>query len=241
MTENKAINASENMIKWHESHKSRGLSRFIYDGIVNEELWAMSPKICFFLKEAYLKDDKEYASLNEWFKDYDVWRMWWVVSDWIYGIENTTVTSIPAFDAAELDKVETANKRIRSSAVINTKKSNGNTTSNHEDLMEYVDKDRTFIINQFKEVSPEIIVCGNTGYYFEIIFGYDPQKEDTHAKYNGVEINHNDFNEKGYVWAENVLIIDFCHPANRFMRMGKYYAFCALYQQALKEKENRKL
>ena len=156
---------------WRQHHLKKGYTKFIYDGIVNETLWKNAkPKICFFLKEAYLKENTETADLCKWFNENDLWRMWWVVSDWIYGIENTTTTAIPAFDEEKLDKTELANKRIRSTAVINIKKSNGETNSKHEDLLAFAKDDREFIKKQFEQINPEIIVCGNTGYYFEIIF-----------------------------------------------------------------------
>lgn len=230
-----------NLEELRSKHLASGFSKFIYDGIVDKELWYKAKhKICFFLKEAYLKEDKETADLCKWLNKNDLWRMWWVVSDWIYGIDNTTATFIPTYNENLFDETGSANKRVRSAAIINIKKSNGKTTSEYEDLMPFAKNDSKFIKKQFEEAKPEIIVCGNTGYYFEIVFGYDPDN-NVYAEYNGVKIDHGKFNKKGYFWAGDVLIIDFCHPANRFMRMGKYYAFCALYQQALKEKENRKI
>ena len=229
---------NELLNKWRDSHLKRGYTKFIYDGIVNKESWdAADKKICFFLKEAYLKDDVETADLCDWLNKYDLWRMWWVVSDWIYGIENTTSISISAFDEKLLNEKTPANKRVRSAAIINIKKSNGNTNSEHEDLETFANNDKELIKQQFSEIDPQIIVCGNTGYYFETVFGYDPETANSCAEYNGTKINHEIFNQKGYAWAGNTLIIDFCHPSNRFMRMGKYYAFCALYQQALIEKQ----
>ena len=224
--------------QWREHHLKQGYQKFIYDGIINQDLWRSAEhKICLFLKEAYLKDDAPTADLCNWLNKYDLWRMWWVVSDWIYGIENTTATSISAYNEKLLNEKKSANNRIRSAAIINIKKSNGKSGSEHEDLQTFAQNDKEFIKKQFKEINPKIIICGNTRYYFEIVFGYDPENGNSCAEYNGITISHENFNKKGYIWAGDALIIDFCHPSNRFMRMGKYYAFCALYQQALIEKQ----
>lgn len=225
-----------------EKHSKLGLQKFIYDGIVNEELWnkGSNKKICFFLKEAYLKNGDESANLCQWLNEYDMWRMWWVVSDWIYGINNTTNTIIPAFDEEMLDKTALANERVRSSAIINVKKSNGKANSEYSELEQFAKNDREFIKRQFEEIKPEIIVCGNTVDLFEIVYGYDSDIKDSYAEYNEFKIDHDDFNKKGYVLAGDTIILNYCHPANRFMRMGKYYALCALYQQALIEKEKTK-
>ena len=218
---------------WHQRHKEKGYKKFVYDGIVDLSLWKNSPQVCFFLKEAHLKEDLESENLCNMLKDYDIWRMWKVVADWIYGICNTTISYIPAFTKIRNDNEDNPNKRVRSSAIINIKKSNGMPSSEHNDLMRYVGEDSDLIKEQFNEIDPQIIVCGNTAYYFELIFGYNPKQRNSFATYNGQKILHKDFLEKGYVWAGNTLIIDFCHPANRFDRKGKYYALCALYQQAL--------
>lgn len=227
---------------WSRHHEAKGYKNFIYDGIVNATLWAASKKkVCFFLKEAYLKNDSIVADNNlcNWLNTNDVWRMWWVVSDWIYAIEHTTASSIPRFSTENLDIVEKANHRVRSSAIINIKKSDGAPSSTHDDLLLFAHEDQHFIKKQLLSIDPKIIVCGNTRFYFETIFGYD-NFEKRSAEYNGYTINHDEFCEKGYYWAGETLIIDFCHPANYFMRKGKYYALCALYQQACIEKEGAK-
>lgn len=231
---------TENLKEWHNHHLSKGLEKFVYDGIVNETLWKTTkPKICFFLKEAYLKEDEKSANLCEWLSKNDIWRMWWVVSDWIYAIEKTTPQSIPVFDIKELDNTENANQRVRSSAIINIKKSNGKSNSNYDDLLSFAKNDSNFIRKQFNDINPDVIVCGNTRLFFEMVFGYVP-KEHTLAEYRGFSINHDELSKKGYFWAGETLIIDFCHPSNRFMRMGKYYALCALYQAACIEKTRLK-
>ena len=238
--ENYELNRTATQDEWKSRHQEKGLSKFIYDGIVNENLWANADKkITFFLKEAYLREDVSEGNLCGFLNKWSVWRMWKVVSDWIYALQNVTVNTIPAFHLFDYNNSEASSERVRSIAVVNIKKSEGQTSSDYNDLMNFAENDSDMIQRQIAEINPEIIVCGNTGYYFEIVYGakFEKNKIITNAKYNGYEIDHYEFDKKKFVWAGNTLIIDFCHPANHFHRQGKYYALSALYQQALKEKE----
>lgn len=234
------LNCTAVQHEWKERHQNKGLNKFIYDGIVNENLWEKAEKrITLFLKEAYLKEDVSEGNLCRSLNKWTVWKMWRTVSDWIYALQNVTVKSIPAYHSFNFNDNDTSSERVRSISVVNIKKSEGKSSSDHDDLMNFVKVDSDLIQRQISEINPEIIVCGNTGYYFEIVYGAELDKKDniiSNAKYNGIEINHKDFNEKGYIWAGDTLIINYCHPANHFHRQGKYYAFAALYQQALIEK-----
>lgn len=239
--ENYTNNITDLQKQWQKEHQEKGLSKFIFDGIVNETFWNESnKKIMFFLKEAYiLGDDLEgnlCKSLNKWY----IWKMWWVVSDWVYALNNVTLESIPAYYNFDYNDHWEATKRVRSISVVNVKKSEGKPNSEFDDLMGFVKNDKEYIAKQVEEINPEIIVCGNTDYYFEYVFEAELDKKGriiSNATYNGYEVDHNKFKEKGFAWAGNTLIIDYCHPANHFNRQGKYYALAALYQQALKEKQ----
>lgn len=210
--------------QWRNKHIEKGYGKFIYDGIVDLEEWAKSSKkVCFFLKEAYLKSDSEYGDLCEWLKDGNVKRMWHTVSDWVFALNKIEVSLIPSYN--EIDDNES--ERIKTISVVNIKKSEGYSNSKNDNLISFVEEDARFIKQQIEDIAPKIIVCGNTTYFFQIAVGNE---------FKGFEINYDQLNLKGFFWAGDTLIIDFCHPANRFDRMGKYYAFAALYQQALKEK-----
>ncbi|MBQ8027208.1 MAG: hypothetical protein IJ261_03725 [Clostridia bacterium] len=227
---------SKTLDKWFERHREKGYKKFIYDGIVNEDEWEKSDvKVCFFLKEAYLLGSEESADLCRWLDQGLNKRMWHTVADWIFALESVTDSSIPSFDfIPKSDSEETA--RIKSCAIINIKKSDGKPNSEKNDLLDFLKEDSDLIREQFEEIKPEIIVCGNTAYFFQIAFGAEVNSKGSlisNAKYNGVEIDRNELGRKGFVSAGDKLIIDFCHPANRFDRMGKYYAFSTLYQQAL--------
>lgn len=241
-TEEYKLNQTQTQEEWKTRHQNKGLNKFIYDGIVNEDLWAASnKKIMFLLKEAYLKNNETEGNLCKWFNEGPIWKMWKVVSDWIFAMQNVTVDNIPAYHSFDYNDSDASTERVRSISVVNIKKSEGQTSSDYNDLMNFAENDSDMIQRQIAEISPKIIVCGNTGYYFEIVYGaeFEKNKIKSNAVYNGYEIDHNEFDNKKFVWAGDTLIIDFCHPANHFHRQGKYYALAALYQQALKEKTGK--
>lgn len=150
--------------EWKERHQNKGLNKFIYDGIVNESLWIESPKkIMFFLKEAYLKDEVSEGNLCSFLNKWSVWRMWKVVSDWIYALQNVTETSIPSFHSFDYNNSDESTCRVRSISVVNLKKSEGKTSSDYSDLLNFIQQDKDLIQRQIEEINPEIIICGNTG------------------------------------------------------------------------------
>ena len=58
------LNCTAVQNEWKERHQNKGLNKFIYDGIVNENLWEKAEKrITLFLKEAYLKEDVSEGNL----------------------------------------------------------------------------------------------------------------------------------------------------------------------------------
>ena len=238
--ENYTNNITELQKQWQKEHQEKGLGKFIFDGIVNENLWAVSDKkILFLLKEAYLKGKETEGNLCKWFNEGPIWKIWWVVSDWIYALQNVTLENIPAYYDFNYNDSEESTKRVRSSAVVNLKKSEGKSNTDFDNLMKFVENDKEYIKAQILEINPDIIVCGNTHYCLEVVF--DARRDEkgsieSNAIYNGYPFNHSELENKGFVWVGNTLIINFCHPSNRFDRQRKYYALAALYQQALKEK-----
>ena len=47
---------------WEAKHRQKGYKRFIRDGLVYQEAWEsqQTPKVCYFLKEAYTSDEDGY-------------------------------------------------------------------------------------------------------------------------------------------------------------------------------------
>lgn len=220
----------ELMAEWAEHHRQNGFTCFISDGAVNDRVYESShPKIVFFLKEAYSKNNNSW-SLTQWLDEGAMTRMWGTVAEWIYGIRNTTPTLIPPRPQLTNDQ-KTA--LLRTIAIINAKKSNGKTASDYNDLLHSVQNDWTYLKRELELLSPDIIVCGNTSGLLRVLYGATVSNQTVNA--DGL-IPAERMNQNGYALVGNQIIIDYYHPANRYPSMLNYYALCSLYQQALKER-----
>lgn len=197
---------------------------FIPDGIVSEEHWNKSDiKILFVLKEAYSKD-KKWNNLLGYINDgAENHKMWKRISEWCYGIFNTTTDKIPPYDEAcnHMDI-------LKSIAVLNIKKSAGKESSNGDEIREYALFDREEIKEEIRLINPDIIVCGGTFSVFDEI-------------YDGL---YTEKNKLWYYYSEklcdnNVLIIDYYHPSNHYPKLLNYYGIVGIYQKSLIEKYNK--
>ncbi len=157
------------MMEWAECHRKLGLKNFISDGIINEyEYQNSTPKIVFFLKEAYSKSDDGGWSLTHWLDNGALTKMWGTVSEWIYGIRNTTLSTIPP--KPELTREEKT-LLLKTIAVVNVKKSNGEVSSKYDDLLRYATRDISFLKKEIQILDSDIIVCGNNSSLLRMIYG----------------------------------------------------------------------
>lgn len=220
------------MAEWSTVHKERGWKCFISDGAVDYAAYeCASPRICFFLKEAYSRDSDTDWSLTEWLADGATTRMWGTVADWAYGITNTTSDYIP--HKPQLSPAEKT-KQLKTIAVVNVKKSNGAVQSDYGDLLRYATTDRAFLKRELEIISPTVIVCGNNSSLLRLLYG---AKLQANGKVSAEgEIPYQFIRENGYAVVGNQIILDFYHPANQYPSMLNYYTICSLYQQALKYK-----
>lgn len=223
--------------EWEKYDISKGRNHFIEDGIVNEDIWFRqdkSKRICFFLKEAYLleedKSDNLKWNLAKALNDGFLKRMWHSVADWTYGIQNTTENCIPAYitlsneaKIAELHKI----------SVVNCKKSSGKSKTDWNEIERIVSEEAIadFIRNELKIIDPGIIVCGNNAI---LLYKYIFKETDG-------GLNQDEFRKmldsKHFCRWNDILIIDFYHPANQYPKFMNYYSLCAVYQQALMERK----
>lgn len=218
-------------VRWKQAHESRGYDCFIRDGIVNEDSWKKAkPRICLFLKEAYSREGESW-DLAAWLNDGAVVRMWNTVAHWIYGIQNTAKDRIPKFIELEMDQKR---ELLQTISVVNTKKSNGRSKSEYEELLNFAVQDREFLREELAIIEPEIIVCGYTTGLLRAVYG---------ATVAGAKIcddgliDHKKLQKDGYCFMGDKIILDYYHPANQFPRVLNYYTICCLYQQALIERE----
>lgn len=187
------------------------------DGIVDLDNYR---GVLFLLKEAYSKKQK----LGKWnlvanLGEQGPWKMWHRVSEWVYGIEHTTVNRIAPFHSFSNEEERLALSHL---AVVNVKKINGSSVSNDEDLGKYVEDNRELLRREIESVQPQIIVCGNTFSYLQMIFDIKIERKC----------------DNWYYWLSleglsDVLALDYYHPAVQYPALLTYYGITNIYQQAL--------
>jgi hypothetical protein len=198
---------NEILNEWKERYSNQS---FISDGINDQKLWNESDfKILFLLKEAYNsnKSTNSWNLSNHIKKRKAYGRTFKPLGQWAYGIRQIIFNkNIVDF----LEKGEKINNALMSSAVVNIKKSNGTKKSNKTNLKMYVDNDWDLLSRQIISINPNIVICGRT---FPLI----------KSKLTDVK----KISDRVYQW-NNIIFIDFWHPANRFANPINYYALSAL-------------
>lgn len=205
---------------WKKKHLNKGYSRFIYDGIVDADIWNSqeTPKICYFLKEAYSSDPDGYH-MDKWLaENREPWKMWKKVAVWTKAIHCAFIGWQP-FDSGVVSREAPA--LIHSIAAVNIKKSNGGSVSDYEDIWKYAREDKEEIYRELEIISPEIILCGYTLGCFKSIVG------DEFVDMNTVDSMFG-------LW-KDTLVIDYYHPACRYPNAVNYYALMAICQNAKKQ------
>lgn len=162
----RTIRALEHQLDlWEERRPDE---HFIRDGAVDCGRWfsQRTPRVLWLLKEAY-DTDGSLDDLRVMLRD--GWHRW------------TTFGKIACVTQAICDAIsgETAfNSRrlagerretILNTAVINVRKSGGETSSNVEVLNAYAREDRGLLVEQIQMLDPDVIVLGNTGEQLAII------------------------------------------------------------------------
>jgi len=208
------------MSKWKNRPLHKG-QVFIEDGIICLEKWKHSKnKVLILLKEAY--GEEESWSLVETIRD--VWKgpkykVFWTIAYWLYLLNKIEPAAIPLFPATEKE-FDACREYLLSAAVVNLKKSAGNSASNYDELLSYVRKDRKLLREQLEIINPGIILCGYTKEYFDLFWNRKTEK-----------IKNTEFLYK----SGNTIIIDFWHPANQYPDKLCYYALGAVCQKVITE------
>lgn len=221
------------MDEWKASHQVKGKTKFVTDGFVDFDSYKKaSPKICFFLKEAYLSKGEDGGELTDWLNKGLMTRMWNAAAEWTYGIRHTTETDIPA--KPQLTKEEKTGL-LRTVSVVNVKKSNGNSGSKYDDLLNFAQEDSDFLKRELDIIDPDVIVCGHNSSLLRLLYGATVN-ENNQVSPDGL-IDEGFMRENGYAFLNGKILIDYYHPANHFPSILNYYTVCSLYQQALKMKD----
>lgn len=194
--------------EWQAKHELLGYENFIRDGIVNYAAWEeqKTPKVCYFLKEAYVKD-KPFHDLSKALSC-ELWGIWkHKIPFWTQGVYDAQVppkTFEPKLSENEKRSI------IDRIAVVNIKKSNGNTSSDGNDLMKYVREDEELLRRELIIIEPDVIICGYTFHLVKDVL-------------QGMKI----LDVGDGKWG-NSLVIDYYHPSNWHGAAGNteihYYA-----------------
>ncbi len=80
-----------------------------------------------------------------------------------------TESHIPKFPTTN-EEYEICKNSLLNSAIVNIKKSNGHSSSDFEDLGNYLKEDIFLLKEQIENIDPDIILCGNTFEFLKMIF-----------------------------------------------------------------------
>ena len=220
---NECKTIEELIILWQSKYPNKV---FVKDGIVNPDKWVTQEiKPMFLLKEAY-GGKESWDLINDHIlvkSKKQVDKTWKKVTQWTYGIMNTSVSSSPFFDENKIPK-QFANEYLQSIAVVNVKKIAGASTSIWSELEEAVDNDKDFLKKEIELIEPTVIVCGYTMSLLEKILGVKIKKTSNKNLYYFAEIN-----------GKKVIILDYYHPGNQYPDIMNYYALTNIYQLALQD------
>lgn len=210
-------------------HQTKG---FISDGVVCPETWISEKrKILFVLKEAYCDKTNGFDLVAELNKCGPWGGVWNRCVEWAYGIMAVSKDR-PMTPYRSVDKEE-ANSYLKRVAVLNLKKSDGNSSSNMSEVEQYAGFDAKEIKEEIKIIDPDIVICGSVFYLLRTkVFDESLMGEGAFA---------GQWNDNWYYWTKSLtgrptLIIDFYHPANRYPAVLNYYALMGIYYQAIRDR-----
>lgn len=223
----KVLNYKNESAELFERWKNTKLHKekiFVSDGIVCPETWFNSVKRpLYLLKEAY-GGNNDWSLTGDYLTKEDnnnsiTWRR---ISLWTKGLLNTTKEHLELFNPEDEEFKKFNNKYLRNIAVINVKKSSGQKSSSYDEIVDYAQKDKEYLLKQLQICDPNIIICGYTIAALKEILGYDIKAVNNNHLYYFVELN-----------GHGVMVLDYWHPANQFPDIMNYYGLMNVYQQAL--------
>ena len=204
--------------RWEKCSLHAGKT-FVRDGPIDWNEWSkVSCRVLFLAKEAYGEPesgttwDLSRLVREEW--KGPKYKFWWTLGYWAYGIQRLRKGHIPAspfFEGSWKDVTDS----VLATSVVNVKKSAGRSSSDKDDLEQYMRKDSQLICEQVKYLKPHVIVCCSTW---------------TLAK-DFLWPNAEQVSERVYR-IHDMLVLDYWHPANRYPDVMCYYTAVALLHQA---------
>ena len=193
---------------------------FICDGPIDWERWnKIECRVLFLAKEVNARVGENWSLPDSIRCDWGgpKYKIWWTAAYWAYGVQNLSQDSLPPNPKFKglWDDVREA---FLSTAIVNVKKREGGPSSDDEDLRKYIDddKDKDLLIKQVNCLNPNFVVCCNTWHLIQDVWP------------NAKEIS------ELVLKIDDMLVLNFWHPANRYPDVMNYYTVLALLQQALR-------
>ena len=189
--------------KWKQARPEYEVEgkRFTIDGIADYDAWEKSkPKILFLLKENH---DEEYepcwgitVDSKPWSLNIARWRQ--ILIELFRDISKEI-----SFEIVDLPET------IDDIAMVEVKKLNeGKKVSSNSDIMKYAKRDNKFLKEQIDLINPQVVLCGNTGDFYDIIYADDSSCKESERLSPDLS--------KCACWKyHDRLIIDFYHPSTR--------------------------
>lgn len=188
---------------------------FIRDGIINIENWKKQKvRICFILNEPGGYSDIEKfpngADLAaDWNERGSFSTFMFKLVVWTKAIQDSFVAPI-TYNKQEVMKIR--DELIRSIAIVNIKKTDGQKRSDFELLQRFANEDAEELKKELELVNPNIIICGEN---FKFLRGKRPEGQEEGAKRTKVFYNDEikQIAKLTYLWGSK-LIFSLWTPAN---------------------------
>jgi hypothetical protein len=175
---------------------------FVFDGVVSEVDYNNSKtKICFVLKEVNDEGGGGW-DLSEFIRNGAQSPTWDNITRWVKCIQNSKEDI--KWKLLENVTEEDRAKLLRPICAMNLKKSPGSHTTARASFDKVVSEDKSFIKRQYAIYSPEITICGGTGW--DLRYALDLNDGEVFETSRGI---------KWFMNAQNKPVIMFPHPAAR--------------------------
>lgn len=222
------VKSAKDLFSQWSSRENHIGSVFNCDGVVDETVWekqSNQPRILFVLKEAWHKKpiEEPIYDLTIDLKENGPWGLWHRIAEWTRGIILTAQGEYAPY--CRLSKDE-ANSYLRKIAVINVKKSHGESSSKYDDIMRFAEEDADLLYEQIKMINPDIIVCGYTFDFLNKILERNGEQIIDKTKENHCDNWH-------YKWKDRI-VLDYYHPAMQAPSLLLYYGVVGCFKDAIK-------
>ena len=214
--------------------------KFVRDGVVNMDEWKKQKlRVCFILPEASGFNDSEKFSEGA-----DVAELWnekgsftattLMLATWARAVQDSVIAPVP-YPKKSIYKHK--NELIRSTAVVNLKKSDGQLQPNYDLLKNFIREDAAEIRQELEIIRTNIILCSVD---FKSLVGSRPaeETEETKRQFVFYDDEVEKIGSRTYKWGKNKLIFDLWSPAQHYKpsssKLLNYYTVRELCRAGIK-------